>query len=198
VGWLCFDADSSGIARTEAAQLIAYWSGIVFPVEELLPLVIGRLPAVATVIPAGDPRIGSGSKCNAIGHSVLPSAQRGCCSVPCKIPTLAPRHRTVWAKKGHMCGNSDRASCRELRRKSDLALGVVDSADAKRSAVFPRGNAIAAPDLTEAAGTPRAIGARASKRRATDPTGVRVGASTSMTVRPSIPPERANSGPDAQ
>ena len=102
--WLCFDVDSSGIARTAAAQFIAYWSGIVFLVEELLPLVIGRPPAVATVIPASDPRIGSGSKCNAIGHCALPSTQKGCCSVPCKIPTLAPRHRTVWAKKGHMCG----------------------------------------------------------------------------------------------
>jgi hypothetical protein len=74
---LCFDVDSSGIARTAAAQLIAYWSGIVFLVEELLPLVIGRPPAVATVIPAGDPRIGSGSKCNAIGHCALPSPQKG-------------------------------------------------------------------------------------------------------------------------
>ena len=75
---LCFDVDSSGIARTTAAQLIAYWSGIVFLVEELLTLVIRRPPAVATVILAGDPRIGSGSKCDAIGHCAPPP--QGCCS----------------------------------------------------------------------------------------------------------------------
>ena len=113
---LCFDVDDFGIARTAVAQFIAYWSGIAFLVEELLPLVIGRPPAVATVIPAGDPRIGSGSKCNAIGHCALPSPQKGCCSVPCKIPTLAPRHRTVWAKKGHMCGIPDGMPRRELWR----------------------------------------------------------------------------------
>src|ERR1700737_462469 len=61
-----------------------------------------------------DPRIGSGSKCNAIGHWALPSPQKGCC-VPYKIRTLAPRHRIVWAKKEHMCGNSDRVSCRVAR-----------------------------------------------------------------------------------
>ena len=52
----CFNVDDCAIVRAEAAQLMAYWSGIAFLVEKLLPLVIGR-PAVAADIPAGDPSI---------------------------------------------------------------------------------------------------------------------------------------------
>jgi hypothetical protein len=61
-----FDIDEFGIARAELAQFSAYRSGIAFLVEEILPLGIGRPPAVAPVIPAGDPRIDSGSKRNAV------------------------------------------------------------------------------------------------------------------------------------
>jgi hypothetical protein len=46
---ICFDVDNFDIARAEAAQFIAYRSSIAFFVEELLPLVIGRPPAVAAV-----------------------------------------------------------------------------------------------------------------------------------------------------
>jgi len=63
-----FDVDDFGIPRAEAAQPTAYGSRIMPFVEELLPLVIGRPPATAAVIPAGDRAIGSGSKCDAIGH----------------------------------------------------------------------------------------------------------------------------------
>src|SRR5215813_10728411 len=114
---LCFDVDGPGVARTAATQFNAYCSGIALLVEELLPLVIGRPPAVAAVIPAGYPRIGSGSKCDAIGHCALPSPQKGGFNVPRKIPTPAPRHRTVCAKKGHMGRSSDRVSRRVSRRE---------------------------------------------------------------------------------
>jgi len=62
---------TSAFARAEAAQFIAYWPGIAFLVEDLLPVVIGRPSAVAAVIPAGDPCISSGSKRNAVGHRTL-------------------------------------------------------------------------------------------------------------------------------
>src|SRR5580693_4769695 len=68
---LRFDVDDLGIARADAAQFLAYRSGIAFVIEELLPPVVGRPPAVAAVIPAGDSRIGSGSKCDGIGHWAL-------------------------------------------------------------------------------------------------------------------------------
>jgi hypothetical protein len=68
---LRFDVDDLGIARAEAAQFLAYRSGIAFVIEELLPPVVGRPPAVAAIIPAGNSRIGSGSKCDGIGHSAL-------------------------------------------------------------------------------------------------------------------------------
>jgi hypothetical protein len=55
---------------------MAYWSGIAFVVEDLLPVLIGRPATVAAVVPAGDPCIGSGSKCNAVGHNALPFPQR--------------------------------------------------------------------------------------------------------------------------
>jgi hypothetical protein len=60
------------MARAELAQFLAYRSGIAFLVEELLPLVICRPPAVATVKPASDPRIGSGSKRNAVHIYLMP------------------------------------------------------------------------------------------------------------------------------
>jgi len=63
-----FDVDDFGIPRAEAAQPTAYGSRIMPFVEELLPLVIGRPKALAAVIPASNRAIGSGSKCNAIGH----------------------------------------------------------------------------------------------------------------------------------
>jgi hypothetical protein len=51
---------------------MAYRSGIAFLVEKLLRLVIGRPSAVAADIPAGDPRVGFGSKCDAVwDHAVL-------------------------------------------------------------------------------------------------------------------------------
>src|SRR5215468_10462757 len=63
-----FDVYNTRIPRAEGAQPTAYGSRIMPFVEELLPLVIGRPKAIAAVIPAGDRAIGSGSKCNAIGH----------------------------------------------------------------------------------------------------------------------------------
>jgi hypothetical protein len=41
VALLCFDVYDFGVARAEVAQFMAYWSGIAFLVEELLPIVIG-------------------------------------------------------------------------------------------------------------------------------------------------------------
>jgi hypothetical protein len=72
------------------AQLMAYWCGIAFIVEDLLPVVIRRPPTVTAVIPAGDPCIGSGSKRNAIGHRALLSPFKRVLS---KLPTLAHPYR---------------------------------------------------------------------------------------------------------
>jgi hypothetical protein len=46
---------TSAFARTTAAQFVAHWSGIALFVEDLPPVVIGRPPAAAAVVPAGDP-----------------------------------------------------------------------------------------------------------------------------------------------
>ena len=67
-----FDIDEFGIARAELAQFLAYRSGIALFVEETLPLLIGRPPAVAAVIPACYSTIDSGSKRNAIHLLLMP------------------------------------------------------------------------------------------------------------------------------
>ena len=59
------------VTRTEAAQFMACGLCVTFLVEKLLPFVICRPYALAADIPAGDPRIGSGSKCNAVGHHAV-------------------------------------------------------------------------------------------------------------------------------
>src|SRR5271155_1215456 len=50
---------------------MAYGTGIVAVVEPFLALMISGPPGIRAGIPAGDPRIGSGSKCDAIGHDAL-------------------------------------------------------------------------------------------------------------------------------
>ena len=67
-----FDIDEFGIARAELAQVLAYRSGIALFVEETLPLLIGRPPAVAAVIPACYSTIDSRSKRNAIHLLLMP------------------------------------------------------------------------------------------------------------------------------
>jgi hypothetical protein len=110
---LCFDVDDLGIARTKAAQFVAHWSGIALPVEDLPPVVIGRPPTAATVVPAGEPCVGSGSKRNAVWHLALPfSPLERVPSYSCKLRTLA--HFKHWpilivatepirSEKRHMC-----------------------------------------------------------------------------------------------
>ena len=87
---------------------MAYWSGIASLVEDLLPVVIGRPPAVAAVVPAGDPGIGSGSKRDAVGHCALLFSLKRVPSHSCNVRTLAylnRRHRTDWVqKKTHVRG----------------------------------------------------------------------------------------------
>jgi hypothetical protein len=63
-----FDVDDFGVARAQAAQFTAYGTGIPWVVEPLLPVMISGPKAIPARIPAGDPRIGSGSKCDAVGH----------------------------------------------------------------------------------------------------------------------------------
>ena len=70
-----FDVDDFGVARAQAAQFMAYGAGIVWIVEPLLALMIRRPEATPARIPAGDPRIGSGSKCDAVGHYALLSSR---------------------------------------------------------------------------------------------------------------------------
>jgi hypothetical protein len=67
-----FDVDDFGVARAQAAQFMAYGAGIVWIVEPLLARMISGPKATPAGIPAGDPRIGPGSKCNAVRHSFLP------------------------------------------------------------------------------------------------------------------------------
>ena len=67
-----FYIDEFGIAWAELAQFLAHRSGIALLVEEFLPLVIGRPPAIAAVKPAGDPRIDSGPKRNAVHLLLVP------------------------------------------------------------------------------------------------------------------------------
>jgi hypothetical protein len=68
-----FDVDDFGVARAQAAQFMAYGAGIVWIVEPLLARMISGPKATPAGIPAGDPRIGSGSKCDAVGHSFPPA-----------------------------------------------------------------------------------------------------------------------------
>jgi hypothetical protein len=64
-----FDVDDFGVARAQPAQFTAYGTGIAWVVEPLLPVMISGPKAIPARIPAGDPRVGSGSKCNAVRHS---------------------------------------------------------------------------------------------------------------------------------
>ena len=60
-----FYVDDFGVARAQAAQFMAYGASIVWIVEPLLARMINGPKATPAGIPAGDPRIGSGSKCDA-------------------------------------------------------------------------------------------------------------------------------------
>ena len=87
-----FDVDDFGVARAQAAQFMAYGAGIVWIVEPLLALMIRRPEATPAGIPAGDPRIGPGSKCNAVRHSFPPAF---CVrATPQHWPVQNRRHRT--------------------------------------------------------------------------------------------------------
>jgi hypothetical protein len=68
-----FDVDDFGVARAQAAQFMAYGAGIVWIVEPLLARMISGPKATPARIPAGDPRIGPGSKCDAVRHSFPPA-----------------------------------------------------------------------------------------------------------------------------
>ena len=70
-----FDVDDFGVAWAQAAQFTAYGTGIPWVVEPLLPVMINGPKAIPARIPAGDPRIGSGSKCDAVGHYALLSSR---------------------------------------------------------------------------------------------------------------------------
>jgi hypothetical protein len=70
-----FDVDDFGVARAQAAQFMAYGAGIVWIVEPLLARMISGPKATPAGIPAGDPRIGPGSKCDAVGHYALLSSR---------------------------------------------------------------------------------------------------------------------------
>jgi hypothetical protein len=73
---------------------MAYRSGILFVVEELLPLVISRPPTVAASIPAGDdPRIDPGSKGDAVGHRALLFLPSKALSRPLSPRTLVHSNR---------------------------------------------------------------------------------------------------------
>jgi hypothetical protein len=92
---LRLDVYNFGMAWPEIAQFKAYSSGIPFVVEGLLPLAIGRPPAITAIIPTRDPPVGSGSKCNAVWHCTLLSQQKHAVALTLTNPG---RHWTDWAK----------------------------------------------------------------------------------------------------
>ena len=70
-----FYVDDAGVPRAQAAQFLANGTGIVWVIEPYLALTIGGPPAIPAGTPTGDPRIGSGSKCDAVRHyALLPPA----------------------------------------------------------------------------------------------------------------------------
>ena len=70
-----FGVDDFGVAWAQATQFTAYGTGIPWVVEPLLSVMISGPKAIPARIPAGDPRIGSGSKCDAVGHYALLSSR---------------------------------------------------------------------------------------------------------------------------
>jgi hypothetical protein len=66
-----FDVDHVGVPRAQAAQFLANGTGIVWIIEPYLAPTTGGPPAIPAGIPAGDPRIGPGSKCDAVRHYAL-------------------------------------------------------------------------------------------------------------------------------
>ena len=70
-----FYVDDASIPRAQAAQFLANATGIVWVVEPNLALTISRPPAIPASIPAGDTRIRSGSKCDAVRHYALLSSR---------------------------------------------------------------------------------------------------------------------------
>jgi len=66
-----FDVDEFGISRTEIAQFLAGPGGVAILFEELPTLMISRPSPAAAVVPAGDPRVGSGSKRYAVHTQLL-------------------------------------------------------------------------------------------------------------------------------
>ena len=63
-----FYVDDAGVPRAQAAQFFANRTGIVRVIEPYLALTISGPSAIPAGIPAGDRRIGSGSKCDAVRH----------------------------------------------------------------------------------------------------------------------------------
>jgi hypothetical protein len=132
---LCFDVDDLGIARTKAAQFVAHWSGIALPVEDLPPVVIGRPPTAATVVPAGEPCVGSGSKRNAVWHLALPfSPLERVPSHSCKLRTLAHfKHWPILIVATEPIGSEKRHMCVELGLSRALPAPVRSHGGAKPS-----------------------------------------------------------------
>jgi hypothetical protein len=70
-----FYVDDPGVPRAQAAQFLANGTGIVWVIEPYLALTISGPPAIPAGIPAGDRRIGSGSRCDAVRHHALLSSR---------------------------------------------------------------------------------------------------------------------------
>ena len=111
-----FDVDDFGVARAQAAQFTAHGTGIPWVVEPLLPVMISGPKATPAGIPAGDPRIGPGSKCNAVRHSFPPVLSRSC-----NPPTLACPNRRHRSRSGP---KKDTPLKRGLRREREGAEGA--------------------------------------------------------------------------
>ena len=70
-----FYVDDAGVPRAQAAQFFANRTGIVRVIDPYLALTISGPSAIPGGLPAGDPRIGSGSKCDAVRHYALLSSR---------------------------------------------------------------------------------------------------------------------------
>ena len=120
IGWLYLY--HVGIARPELAQFVTHWFGVAFLVEELLPLVIGRPPAVAPVIPARDSLVGSRSKRDAIGHCTPPF---DCSKGVLRVHTILERWPVSIVSPGlfFVPSGDKREPCR--RRSPSMAVATV-------------------------------------------------------------------------
>jgi len=127
-----FYVDEFGIAWAQAAQSMAYGTGIMWVIEPLLALMISRPTAIPAGIPAGDPPIASGSKGDAVRHYALLSSRLvAFVQTPHTGPSQSSASNPIGDKPGNgvaftrpMCPYSQRAQYRGSGATTDAASFV--------------------------------------------------------------------------